>query len=106
MDCTITKCAMPLLLKIKTTVTQAVPPIEPSSSQNHDVGERDPSDADAVDAGAAPASAAPAGAAPAGAAPASASDAEPAAVAASAAATPPGKTGKRGDEGEWLVKCS
>ena len=76
--------------KIKTTVTVAVPDIEASSSQNQDVGERNPPDADAAPAPA------PAGAA-------SASDAGP--------ATPLARSGKgwqRGggvgvEEGGWGV---
>ena len=39
--------AMVFSRKIKTTVTVAVPDIEASSSQNQDVGERNPPDADA-----------------------------------------------------------
>ena len=70
--------------EIKTTVTVAVPHIKASSSQNQEVGERNPPDADARPA---LAGAGPAGA---GAGAASASDAEPAA----AAATPPARSGK------------
>lgn len=87
--------------EIKTTVTVAVPHIEASSSQNQDVGERNPPDADAAPAPApAGAGAAPAGA---GAGAASASDAGP--------ATPLARSGKgwqRGggvgvEEGGWGV---